>query len=139
LTKQLILNIEEIYVKVDCKIGSRYCGKCCYNTEMILFKEDIERITKLGYPRDFFTMRQGNINVLRNINGHCVFLDPETNRCKIYRHRPIGCRLYPLVYDIDRDIVIIDAECPKTKELSEKHIKIYEPLIRYLLKREGLI
>jgi len=106
---------------------------------MILFKEDIERIAKLGYPREFFTTKQGNINVLRNINGHCVFLDPETNKCKIYRHRPIGCRLYPLVYDVNRDIVIIDTECPKAKELSKKYIKIYEPLIRYLLKREGLI
>jgi len=131
--------MEKVHVKVDCKIDSRYCGKCCYNTEMILFKEDIERITKLGYPKEFFVAKQGNMNVLRNINGHCVFLDPETNKCKIYKHRPIGCRLYPLVYDASRNIVIIDAECPKAKELSREYIKIYGVLIKYLLKREGLI
>ena len=139
MTKQFRPNIEKVYVKVNCKIGNRYCGKCCYNTEMILFKEDIERITKLGYPKEFFVVKQGSINVLRNIDGHCVFLDPETNRCKIYKYRPIGCRLYPLVYDASRNRVVIDTECPKARELSREYIKIYEVLIKYLLKREGLI
>ena len=31
-------------------------------------------------------------------NGACIFLEPETKKCKIYDHRPLLCRTYPFYF-----------------------------------------
>ncbi len=104
-------------VKVDCLVDSRYCGKCCYNTEMILCMTDIALLTSIGYSlRDFAIYSRGFIR-LRNVRGHCLFLDPSTNKCLIYRCRPVGCRLYPLLYDPYKDAVIVDKYCPRYRDV----------------------
>ncbi len=86
---------------------------------MPLTKDDIARIEALGYSREDFTVRDGKIIRLRNVNGKCFFLDSQ-NRCRIYEHRPEGCRLYPAVFDGKE--VIADSICPRWKEvrISEK-------------------
>ncbi|MDI9645112.1 MAG: YkgJ family cysteine cluster protein [Archaeoglobales archaeon] len=60
-------------VVVECKIGSSFCGKCCYSTEMPLTEEDIKRIESLGYSRKDFAIKIDGIFRLRNINGRCIF------------------------------------------------------------------
>lgn len=121
-------------LKVNCKINDKYCGKCCYNTEMPLVPEDISRIEELGYSREFFVDDSSGIPRLRNINGHCVFLDPATNACKIYEYRPIGCRLYPLVYDASTGTVTVDKLCPRWREVSmnicDEHVLALHVLVR---------
>jgi Fe-S-cluster containining protein len=47
---------------------------------------------------------------LRNVSGKCFFL--VENRCIVYQDRPEGCRLYPLVYDVDESKFVIDDYCP---------------------------
>ena len=86
------------------------CSQCCTETKMPLLEEDIRRIEKLDTVAESFTENDGGFIILKNNNGACVFL--EEGKCRIYSHRPTGCRLYPLVYDIDQDEVIIDLECP---------------------------
>ena len=102
---------------VDCRVNGRFCAQCCYGTEMVLTLEDIERITAAGYRLEEFAEYRGGFVRLRNVDGHCVFLDPATGRCRIYPVRPLGCRLYPLVYDPVRDEVLVDDLCPRADEV----------------------
>ena len=81
---------------------------------MPLTENDIARIEAIGYSRSDFAVKDGRIFRLRNVNGKCFFLDSK-NRCKIYNHRPEGCRLYPAVYDGKG--VTVDKFCPKWKEV----------------------
>ena len=93
------------------------CGNCCRETEMIMSTQDIARI------KDKYSRTMGSINFvkktvdglfqLRNVNGNCVFFDPTTGLCKIYDVRPEGCRFYPLIYDIDEKLCVLDQDCPK--------------------------
>lgn len=101
---------------------------------MPLTEEDIERIESIGYNRRDFTIKIDGIYRLRNVNGKCFFLD-ENNRCKIYEHRPLGCRIYPLVLDLDRGVVVVDKLCPKGDEVSEENIRRAEPILRELVRK----
>lgn len=77
---------------------------------MPLSAEDIERIEREGYRKNFFVQFEEGYPVLRNLNNYCVFYDVENQRCRIYHSRPLGCRLYPVVYDEQKGIVV-DAIC----------------------------
>ena len=84
------------------------CGKCCEELEIPLRDEDITRIEELGYNTWEFVDYEklfyrgdkflGYAIRKRPFDGACVFLDPETKRCRIYAHRPLACRLYPFVF-----------------------------------------
>lgn len=84
------------------------CGKCCYELEIPIRNEDIVRIKELGYNAWEFvdynkSFYRGDKFLSyavkkRPFDGSCVFLDSETMRCKIYKHRPLACRLYPFVF-----------------------------------------
>ena len=121
-------------VLINCKLdNSSYCAKCCIETEMPLTRGDIERITKLGYNvADFVDYRQG-IAVLRNINGHCFFLDPSTGTCKIYPHRPEGCKLYPLIC-VPGKGVIVDEYCPRSSTITLEIVRKFEKRVRQLVR-----
>lgn len=83
---------------------------------MPLTEADILRIEALGHRREVFSALDDEfVPQLRNDSGHCVFLGP-TGRCTIYEHRPDGCRLYPLVWDRDRNDVVLDDFCPWNRE-----------------------
>ncbi len=86
------------------------CVQCCKQTEMLLSNEDIQRIKLLGFSRDFFVDTIEGWLQLKNKNGLCVFHDGL--KCTIYDHRPLGCRLYPVIYDADNVCAIIDEQCP---------------------------
>ena len=100
---------------------------------MPLTNEDIERIEKLGYRRQEFAVKVDGIYRLRNIDGKCYFLD-ESNRCRIYDHRPIGCRIYPVILDVETNRAIVDDLCPMKDSVSRKDIKSAEKILRKLVK-----
>lgn len=85
------------------------CGVCCTETEMLLSKKDIERLEKQGYPKDYFVSydRQGYAE-LKNHEGYCVFYDLKNCRCRVYVHRPAGCRVYPVILDEEKGIILDD-------------------------------
>ncbi len=115
-------------VPVKCK----KCGRCCIGTEMELIPHDIERIVSIGYDIDYFTVIKKGIVRLRCVENRCVFLDPNTRLCKIYEHRPIGCRLYPLQYSDGE--VYVDPECEAADtvpaDVLEKFLPILEAFVR---------
>ncbi|GEM_PF-282743 len=124
-------------LRIDCRLpDGRFCAKCCYETHMPLTQEDIRRITSLGYRLEDFAERgPDGVWYLRNIDGHCVFLDPKTGRCRIYQWRPLGCRLYPLVYDVESGEVTVDPECPKATSVNRDVVKRLAPKLIKLIKR----
>ena len=111
------------------------CGKCCENTEMPLTRDDVERILSLGYKLEDFAEFRGGFLRLRNVNGRCVFNDPETKLCRIYESRPEGCRLYPLIY-VEGVGVAIDAEvCPAAYSAPREFVEWGKRRMPHLLKR----
>lgn len=89
----------------------RSCGLCCRDTEMVLLESDIARLEQLGYRREDFSREAGGLVRLRNVGGYCYFYDRATGLCRVYGSRPLGCQLYPLVFDEAKG-VLIDPECP---------------------------
>jgi len=118
----------------EVKMACTKCGQCCMNTQMELLPEDIERITSLGYRLEDFAVFDGEIWRLRNVDGHCVFLNPQTMECTIYKDRPIGCRLYPLVYD-DVEGPYVDRECPAWNTVDKSEINRLGKYLEVFIRR----
>ena len=95
------------------------CGVCCRETEMLLSAEDIERLERKGLSKEFFArFDRAGYAKLRNRERHCVFYDVEKRRCNVYADRPLGCRLYPVIYDETKGIVV-DSICHAQGTLTE--------------------
>ncbi len=90
------------------------CVECCLETEMPLTKSDIRRIARQGFRLSDFAVKVGVEWRLRNSSGRCFFL--SGGLCRIYYHRPEGCRLYPLVYNEDMGKLAMDNLCPHGRE-----------------------
>ena len=88
----------------------RKCVKCCLETRMPLSNLDLGRILKLNYELEYFAVKTNGGWRLKNNRGRCVFL--QEKGCRIYPHRPDGCKLYPLVYDETLKKAVIDPLCP---------------------------
>lgn len=107
------------------------CIKCCLNTEMPLSNSDIARIKGLGF-KDFFITKRNGTRQLKNFMGRCVFHNGQ--RCTIYSDRPEGCRLYPAIFDADKEKIILDEHCPhpekfqSTQRISWQVIKLVQKL-----------
>ncbi len=87
---------------------------------MLLSAEDIERLERKGYSKEFFVQfDEKGYTTLRNLQGHCVFYDAQKRRCKVYMHRPMGCRLYPIIFD-EAEGIVADNLCPAHERWSEK-------------------
>jgi len=112
-----------------------HCGICCEKTEMLLAEADIKCLEKAGYTRTrFVRYDKKGFAKLRNRRGYCVFYDTEKRRCKVYEHRPSGCRLYPVIYSIEEG-VIIDDLCPMKNTVSATELKRKGKEVTKLLQR----
>lgn len=92
------------------------CAACCKPTEMLLSPVDLELIETRGYDIDACTVPSDQfpwLRVLKSIGGHCYFLEGSGQedgmyKCVLYPDHPAGCKLYPLIYDVDRKKCIIE-------------------------------
>jgi hypothetical protein len=74
---------------------------------MLLSRADIELLERAGYAGENFVHYDGHgFARLRNRKGYCAFYDVETRRCKVYRHRSLGCCIYPIIYSKEERIII---------------------------------
>ena len=112
-----------------------HCGVCCEKTEMMLSIADVERLERLGYDRQKFLRsdRHGLVR-LKNCHGSCVFYDVEKCRCRIYKHRPLGCRIYPVIYS-EKEGIVVDDLCPMKKTVSRIELKRKGRKVIELLQR----
>ncbi len=98
------------------------CGVCCKETEMLLSNQDIKRLEKQGNSKDLFVFfdDEGYAR-LRNTQGHCVFYNVKDHSCRVYRWRPEGCRLYPVVFD-EENWIVLDHDCCSTRPLNAREV-----------------
>lgn len=117
------------------------CGLCCLNTEMILSKKDCETILENGQElqaiHDFAFLNEEGFYQLKNIDEHCVFFNIDQKKCEIYEYRPMGCRFYPMIFDLSLRKCDLDEECPNKEHIypSKKDmLTICRQLIAFLKK-----
>ena len=101
--------MEKHSLRSDVPCVNHKCVECCLETRMPLSRFDIKKILELGYHLKDFAVKKGKEWRLRNRFGRCVFLSEDG--CKIYSHRPEGCRIYPLVYDEDAGKAVMHRLC----------------------------
>jgi Fe-S-cluster containining protein len=101
---------------------------------MLLSKKDVKRLEKKGFRLIEFARfdRQGYMQ-LKNRDGYCVFYDRNNQRCSVYLDRPSGCRVYPVILDEEKGIVL-DAICESRGSISEEEKRIKGRRVRRLLK-----
>jgi len=112
-----------------------HCGICCEKTEMMLSNVDIERLEKEGYSRQkFMRSDKYGFSRLKNRGGYCIFFNVEKRRCKVYKYRPLGCRIYPVIYN-EQEGIVTDDLCPMRKTISQKELKRKGKKLIELLQR----
>ena len=111
------------------------CGICCTETEMLLSEKDIELLEMKGFVKSYFAKfdRQGYA-LLKNRDGYCVFYDLSKKQCSVYFDRPLGCRVYPVILDEEKGIVLDDI-CDSRETISEKEKNYKGKTVVDLLKR----
>lgn len=111
------------------------CGKCCERTEMLLSKEDIERLERGGFSREDFTVTcEDGLTMLRNAGEWCYFYNPAEKKCQVYEDRPLGCLLYPVIYSIEEG-AIVDELCPEKYTVSKHELKMKAKILLNHLKK----
>jgi Fe-S-cluster containining protein len=88
---------------------------------MELSSSDIEKLEKAGYPRNEFTVTHDGATQLRNINQTCYFYNPTDRKCRVYRNRPLGCHIYPVIHLANKEATI-DELCPMRHTISKQEL-----------------
>jgi len=102
---------------------------------MELSSSDIERLEETGYHREEFAITDNNSIIrLRNVDGWCYFYSRAEKRCGVYKKRPSGCHLYPIVY-LANDCVVIDKLCPMGQTISKQELRTKGKLLIKLVKK----
>jgi len=111
------------------------CGICCEKTEMLLSRGDLMLLQSLGHrEKEFARLNKQGLFQLRNRKGYCVFYEPEKHLCRVYKHRPQGCRIYPVIYS-ETQGVMVDDLCPKMDTVSAREIQHKAKKLAKLLRR----
>ena len=111
------------------------CGVCCTETEMLLAQKDISRLEKKGFNKNKFVKhdKHGYV-ILKNREGYCVFYDVKKRECSVYADRPSGCRVYPVILDEEKGIILDDI-CDSRNSISEKEKELKGKRVIKLLER----
>lgn len=101
---------------------------------MELSSEDIERLEEKGYRLEEFAVVDDGVTRLRNVDGYCYFYSRADKKCRIYKDRPLGCYLYPVVY-LANEGAIVDELCPMGQTISEQELRTKGKILDKLLKK----
>jgi len=102
---------------------------------MMLSNSDIERLARLGYNRqEFVHYDRHGFAKLQNCHGFCVFYDVVKRRCRIFKQRPLGCQIYPVIYSV-QDGIVVDDLCPMKNTVSKIELKRKGKKVIELLQR----
>ena len=103
--------------KIDC---SNCTQVCCEITTYKLTNQDIERIRTAIHDSQYCIEDA----VIHNKDGTiqleqpCLFLDASKD-CTIYKYRPLGCKIYPIVYF---NGPALDTQCPQWHQVQEVRV-----------------
>ncbi len=110
---------------IDCASLMPLCkARCCRLTVHLSF-QDLDEGLRWEYPRPYELRR-------RDVDGYCIYSEPETKRCDIYKRRPAVCRSYDCRND---KRVWIDFEKKIPAPMSESDPPIYK--IRLARESQG--
>jgi len=102
---------------------------------MLLSEEDVERLESAGFSReDFTSIGEEGLMRLRNVREWCYFYNPAEKKCQVYEDRPLGCRLYPVIYSIDEG-VIADKLCPMRHTISKHELTMKRKILLKHIKK----
>ena len=111
------------------------CSVCCKKTEMLLSRADIQLLERAeGTKEKFVRFNRQGLAQLRNSRGYCIFYQVEKCRCRVYKYRPLGCRIYPVIYS-EEEGVVVDDLCPQARTVSKKEIDSKAKRLQRLLQR----
>ena len=109
------------------------CGECCKEKEMELSSKDIKRLEELGYRREeFVVIGEDGGSRLKNVNRWCYFYSAAEKRCRVYRRRPLGCHIYPVIYVVDEGIMV-DELCPMKQTIPKEELRVKGRILGRLL------
>ena len=103
---------------------------------MELSSKDIERLEEMGYRREEFAIIDDGVTRLRNVEGWCYFHSLADKKCRVYRKRPLGCYLYPVVYLVNEG-AMVDELCPMGQTISEQELRTKAKILDKLLKKKA--
>ena len=110
------------------------CGKCCEKTEMELSSNDIKGLEEAGYRKEEFSVVDDGAIRLRNVDRWCYFDSLAEKKCRVYRKRPLGCYLYPVVH-LTKEGATVDELCPMGHTISEQELRTKGKILDKLLKK----
>jgi len=115
------------------------CGKCCRpdkatpgNPGVIVGESDLIEISK-STKHSVKSLRK-TLRVSEDPKHHmggsflplpCMFFNKNERSCKIYFHRPLICRIYPVSDDTGGENVTVDVHCDYGKEIFQKALKLF--------------
>lgn len=116
---------QEVFNTLDCL----ECANCCKTTGPIIEPEEIPIIADALSisPADFLShyleMDEDGDFVMQSLP--CPMLDLNTNKCKIYEHRPEACRDFPHTNrkDIKQYLDLLEPNkliCPAVEQILER-------------------
>jgi len=101
---------------------------------MELSSKDVERLEETGYRLEEFAVIDDGVTRLRNVAGWCYFYSLAEKKCRVYRKRPLGCCLYPVVY-LANEGAIVDELCPMGHTISEQELRTKAKILDKLLQK----
>jgi len=101
---------------------------------MELSSDDIKRLEEAGYRRVEFALIEDGVTRLRNVVGWCYFYSRAGKSCRVYKKKPLGCYLYPVVY-LANEGAIVDETCPMGHTVSEQELRTKAKILEKLLRK----
>lgn len=97
------LNTEQWWEATGIRFECIACGKCCGGAPGFIWvnEEEKEGISKflnidaIELDKLYLIKHMGKSSIKERDNFDCIFLDSKSNRCKIYKVRPMQCSLFP--------------------------------------------
>ena len=101
---------------------------------MELSSDDVKRLEEAGYHRDEFAVLDDHVIRLRNVGGWCCFYNLAEKNCRVYKNRPLGCYLYPVV-NLANEGATVDELCPIGHTISKQELRTKGKILGKLLKK----
>jgi hypothetical protein len=102
---------------------------------MELSTDDVGQLNLKGYNLEDFAVIDKQGARLRNVDGYCYFYSQTEKKCKVYKNRPLGCHIYPVIYVTNERVSMIDELCPMAKTVSTKELLSKGEILDKLLKK----
>jgi len=94
-----------------------HCSHCCFFANYIefpiIFNEEKRVLENLGKRRNlelkFEEIAKGLWKFV--INGFCPFYDIKARRCSVHKHKPLACKMFPLLLNPKSGTIMVSRAC----------------------------